>query len=106
MNNLNSVLIEGNLLEDPKLSYDSNGKALCSFDVACVRSEKEDGGTVQRTVTTVPITTREGRLAEVCVEYLKMGRGVRVVGRLAMAEGLFIFAEHVEFKPSSEKEIA
>jgi len=47
------------------------------------------------------------RLAEVCAEYLKKGRGVRVVGRLKQdkwtdADGkphsrVHIVAEHVEF---------
>ena len=54
------------------------------------------------------------RLAEVCGEYLKKGRGVRVVGRLKQdrwtdPEGkphsrIFILAEHVEFKPQLKKE--
>jgi single-strand DNA-binding protein len=49
------------------------------------------------------------RLAEVCGEYLKKGRGLRVVGRLKQdhwtdPEGkprsrVLIVAEHVEFKP-------
>jgi len=53
------------------------------------------------------------RLAEVCGEYLKKGRGVRVVGRLKQdrwtdADGkphsrIFIVAEHVEFKPQFKK---
>jgi single-strand DNA-binding protein len=54
------------------------------------------------------------RLAEVCGEYLKKGRGVRVVGRLKQdrwtdADGkphsrIFIVAEHVEFKPQIKKD--
>ena len=53
------------------------------------------------------------RLAEVCSEYLKKGRGVRVVGRLKQdrwtdADGkphsrIEIVAEHVEFKPQFKK---
>ena len=53
--------------------------------------------------------TTWARLAEVCGEYLKKGRGVRVVGRLKQdrwtsPEGqgrskVSIVAEHVEFKP-------
>jgi len=49
------------------------------------------------------------RLAKVCGEYLKKGRGVRVVGRLRQDEWtdpegkprsrIEIVAEHVEFKP-------
>ena len=40
-------------------------------------------------------------MAEVCAEYLKVGRGVRVVGRLDRDEdgSVYLLAEHVEFKP-------
>ena len=38
MNNLNSILIEGNLVKDPDLSYTSKGTAVCKFTVACNRS--------------------------------------------------------------------
>ena len=54
------------------------------------------------------------RLAEVCGEYLKKGRGVRVVGRLKQdrwtdPDGkphsrVSIVAEHVEFKPQFKKQ--
>ena len=50
-----------------------------------------------------------GGLAEGCLNYLKKGRGVRVVGRLRQErwedkeggnrERIFVVAEHVEFKP-------
>ena len=58
--------------------------------------------------------TTWSRLAEVCGEYLKKGRGVRVVGRLKQdrwtsPEGqarskISIVAEHVEFKPQMKKD--
>ena len=54
------------------------------------------------------------RLAKVCGEYLKKGRGVRVVGRLRQDEWtdpegkprsrIEIVAEHVEFKPQFKKQ--
>jgi single-strand DNA-binding protein len=54
------------------------------------------------------------RLAEVCGEYLKKGRGVRIVGRLKQdrwtdPDGkqhsrIEIVAEHVEFKPLLKKQ--
>lgn len=37
MNNLNSILIEGNLVRDPELSYTPKGVAVCKFSVACNR---------------------------------------------------------------------
>jgi single-strand DNA-binding protein len=107
MNNLNSVLIEGNLVRDPELKYTPKGAAVCSFALASNRYFKQDEET-QKEVSYFDITTWS-RLAEVCGEYLKKGRGVRVVGRLKQdrwtnPEGqgrskVSIVAEHVEFKP-------
>ena len=108
MNNLNSVLLEGNLVRDPELNYSSKGTPVCSFSVACNRYFKQDDE-VQEEVSYIDITTWS-RLAEVCNEYLAKGRGVRVVGRLKQdrwtndvgktRSKIHIIAEHVEFKPN------
>jgi single-strand DNA-binding protein len=111
MNNLNSVLIEGNVVGDPELSYSEKGTAQCHFRVACHRSYKEEEKLVEE-VGLLDIASH-GRLAETCAEYLKKGRGVRIVGRLKqetecidVGDGpdreisrVWIEAEHVEFKP-------
>ncbi len=112
MNNLNSILVEGNLVRDPELSYTPKGTAVCKFSVACNRAFKQDDQ-LQKEVSYFEVSTWT-RLAEVCGEYLKKGRGVRVVGRLkqdrwADADGkphsrVFIVAEHVEFKPQLKKQ--
>jgi single-strand DNA-binding protein len=107
MNNLNSILIEGNLTRDPELSYTTKGTAVCNFSVACNRFYKQDDE-MQKEVSFFDVSAW-ARQAEVCAEYLKKGRGVRVVGRLQQdrwtdQEGkaksrVLIVAEHVEFKP-------
>ena len=107
MNNLNSILLEGNLVADPDLRYTPKGAAVCSFCVACNRFYKQEEE-LQKEVSYFDVTTWN-RQAEVCNEYLTKGRGVRVVGRLKQdrwedAEGktrskVHIVAEHVEFKP-------
>jgi single-strand DNA-binding protein len=112
MNNLNSILIEGNLVRDPELSYTPKGTAVCKFSVACSRQWKQ-GDEIQKEVSYFDVSTWT-RLAEVCGEYLKKGRGVRVVGRLKQdrwtdPDGkphsrVEIVAEHVEFKPQPKKE--
>ena len=112
MNNLNSILVEGNLVKDPELSYTSKGTAVCRFTVACNRAYKQDDQ-LQKEVSFFDVSTWT-RLAEVCGEYLKKGRGVRVVGRLKQdrwtdTDGkphsrVLIVAEHVEFKPQLRKE--
>jgi single-strand DNA-binding protein len=112
MNNLNSILVEGNLVKDPELSYTSKGTAVCKFTVACNRAFKQDDQ-LQKEVSFFDVSTWT-RLAEVCEEYLKKGRGVRVVGRLKQdrwtdTDGkphsrVLIVAEHVEFKPQAKKQ--
>jgi len=114
MNNLNSILLEGNLVADPELRYTPNGAPVCAFCVACNRYFKQEEE-LQQEVSYFDITTWN-RLAEVCNEYLSKGRGVRVVGRLKQdrwedPEGktrskVHIVAEHVEFKPKFKTEDA
>ena len=107
MNNLNSVLLEGNLCRDPELRYTTKGTAVCTLVVASNRSYKVEGERHDE-VSFIEITTW-GKLATVCAEHLSKGRGVRVVGRLKQerwddAEDnprtkVLIVAEHVEFQP-------
>ena len=114
MNNLNSILVEGNLVRDPELSYTPKGTAVCKFSVASNRFYKQEEE-LQKEVSYFEVSTW-ARLAEVCGEYLKKGRGVRIVGRLAQdrwadPEGkarsrIYIVAEHVEFKPQFNKDKA
>lgn len=112
MNNLNSVLLEGNLVRDPELSYTAKGTAVCKFTLASNRSFKQGEETVKE-VSFFDVTVWS-RQAEVCNEYLKKGRGVRVVGALKQdrwtdTEGnvhskVFIVADHVEFQPKKKEE--
>lgn len=107
MNNLNSILLEGVLSRDPHLSYEPSepgGIPVCRFTLKVRRVSVKK--TEEISYFDVQV---ENRLAEVCQEYLKKDRGVRVVGRLKQDhwiddEGVdkfeaFIQAEHVEFKP-------
>ena len=112
MNNLNSILLEGNLVRDPELRYTPSdgtapGTALCTLVVSSVRMYKRDGERTED-VSFIEATTA-GKLATVCAEHLTKGRGVRLVGRLKQerwedTEGnarskVVIVAEHVEFRP-------
>lgn len=108
MNNLNSVLIEGNLTKDPELSYTTKGTPLCTFSIAVNRYYRSEDEQHQE-VSFFDIETWS-RLAETCNEYLSKGRGVRIVGRLKQnrwdsPEGarskVHVVAEHVEFKPNT-----
>jgi single-strand DNA-binding protein len=101
MNNLNSVLLEGKIEKEPVLLAAPEGKSLCTFTIASERYH----GQPEKIETEVSSFDVEayGHLAEVCGEYLKTGLGVRIVGRLKQEDGgVFIVAEHVEFKPTAK----
>ena len=107
MNNLNSILLEGNLVRDPEIAYTNNGTAYCRFSMATNRYYKQDNKYEQE-VSYFDVKSW-GKLAEVCKEYLKKGRGVRIIGRIKQdrwksEDGknnsrVVVMADHVEFKP-------
>jgi len=107
MNSLNSILMEGNLTKDPELKETAKGTKVCTFTVASNRYYKKDDEQ-QQEVSFFPVEVWAG-LADSCNQYLKKGRGVRVVGRIKQDrwkdqddknhEKFKIVAEHVEFKP-------
>lgn len=107
LNNLNSIIIEGNLVRDPQLKTIPNGTFVCSFSVATNRYYRQNEQT-EKEVSFFEVETW-AKLAQTCGEVLKKGRGVRVVGRLKQDRWedtsgktqtrIKIVAEHVEFKP-------
>ena len=107
MNNLNSILVEGNLTKDPVFTENSKGTSICSFSIATNRYYKQQEE-YQTEVSYLDVETW-AKLAEACRDHLTKGRGVRVVGRVKQdrwtdQEGknrskIKIVAEHVEFKP-------
>ena len=109
MTNLNSVLIEGNLTQDPQCQTIKSGATLCKFFLAVNRSYKV-ADEVREEVSFFPVEIW-GERAEPCVSYLKKGKKVRVIGRLkqerwetqdgSKRERGVIVAEHVEFGPDS-----
>ena len=112
MNNLNSILIEGNLVKDPLLRSTPKGTQVCTMRLASNRFFKLDSG-YEREVTFVDVDAW-ARLAETCGNKGRKGRGVRVVGRIKQdrwtgADGkphskISIVAEHVEFRPEFRKD--
>jgi len=109
MNNLNSVLLEGNLVRDPeKVLVGENGSIMARFSIAVNRYFKNAKAETVEEVMFIAIQVWGG-LAEGCLNYLQKGRGVRVVGRLRQErwadkeggnkERILVVAEHVEFKP-------
>ena len=115
MNNLNSILIEGNLVKDPLLKTTPKGTQVCTMKFASNRYYKLDdqSSDFEKETNFFDVETW-GKLAEACGAKGKKGRGLRVVGRLKQnrwndAEGkshsrITIVAEHVEFRPEFKRE--
>ena len=91
MNQLNSVIIEGNITET---DY-SDG--LCTFTVENIRKYTyEEETIIERNEVEVHYF---GKTADRLSPELRKERGVRVVGRLKQNEKIILIAEHVELKP-------
>lgn len=111
MNNLNSIVIEGNMVRDPDFRETAKGIALCAFSIATNRFFKLNGETTKE--TGYFDVEAWSKLAESCRDLGRKGRGVKVVGRLKQsrwndADGnvrskVSIVAEHVEFRHDFKK---
>jgi len=111
MNNLNSILIEGNLVRDAEYRTTPKGTPVCKFTIASNRFYKQEN-VMEKEVSFVDIESW-GKLAEIVNTKGRKGRGVRVVGRIKQerwqnSEGkamsrIIIVAEHAEFRPEFKK---
>jgi len=106
VNNLNSILIEGNIVREPQYRTTPKGTPVCTFSLASNRFFKQDSG-YEKEVSFFDVEAW-AKLADTCNSMGKKGRGVRVVGRLKQdrwvgSDGkshsrVAIVAEHVEFR--------
>ncbi|GHU63537.1 hypothetical protein FACS189445_6770 [Spirochaetia bacterium] len=110
MNNLNSVIEEGVLLEKPTFQSTPQAKPSCTFTIASNRFYRIKGK-IEKEVSHFDVEAF-GKVAENAHHFGQEGRGVRVVGRLqqktwtdSKGKGqskIIIVAEHVEFRPKLE----
>ena len=61
VNNLNSILLEGNLARDPELRYTPQGTPICTLNVASTRTYKLDGERVEEVSFIDATTSGEAR---------------------------------------------
>ena len=111
MNNLNSVLIEGNMVRDPLVKSTPRGTSVCNFTIASNRYFKQDTN-FEKEVGFFDVEAW-GKLGDACGNLGRKGRGVRVVGRLKQDRWtgndgkshnkVAIVAEHVEYRPEFKK---
>ena len=111
MNNLNSVLIEGNMVRDPMIRSTPKGTQVCNFSIASNRYFRQESNLEKETGFFE--VEAWGKLANTCSIQGRKGRGVRVVGRLKQdrwtgVDGkshnkVAIVAEHVEYRSDFKK---
>lgn len=111
MNALNSIIIEGNLTQEPKLSKTPQGMDVCDCPIAVNRFFKNSNGEMVNEVSYFDIQGF-GKQAEVLGK-AKKGQGIRVVGRLKQERwqdqnGRYqskvrICAEHTELRAFREQ---
>jgi single-strand DNA-binding protein len=84
MNNINRVVMTGNLTADPELRSTPSGTPVCSLRIACNTRRKEDGEWVDKP-NYFNVTVWGGQ-GESVARYLSKGRPVAVDGRLEWRE--------------------
>ncbi len=114
MNNLNTVLIEGQLTRDPDQGSAPAQTQMCRLSIASNRYHLDEKGEWKQNPSYFTVHVY-GSVAGACMAHLKKGRGVRVVGRLKQRswlvdgiwhEKIYILAEHIEFQPVKKSEPA
>ena len=108
MNQLNSLILEGNLVRDSVLSEPVPGFKKCHFTIGVNRFYKNKNNEDMQEASFFDVEAY-GNMAEYCESKAKKGRGVRVVGRLKQdtwkdsngktASKVYVVAEHIEYKP-------
>ncbi len=114
MNQLNSLIIEGNAVKKAEFSEPKAGFFVCRFPVAVNRWYKSRNNEGVSEVSFFDVEAY-GKLAEYCKKKIDKGQGMRVVGRIKQdrwkdkdgktASRVYVVAEHIEYKPKFNNSI-
>jgi single-strand DNA-binding protein len=109
--NINQVVITGNLTRDPELRHLPSGTSVCTLGVAVNETYKSDDEWKERANFFDVVVW--GKQGEACDEYLEKGRPVAIAGRLryesweaedgSKRSKVKIVADRVQFLNSGEK---
>jgi len=96
------AIVGGRLVSDPE--REEGEIPVAAFDVVTTRKWTKKDGTKSEAKTTIHVRT-ERRLAEICLQFLKKGRGVLVVGRFEERSGSYVLAaDTVQFLDGRKEE--
>lgn len=112
MNQINSIILEGNLVKNAEVTEPVSGFKVSKFTIGVNRWYKNRNGEGV-TETSFFDVEAYGNVAEYSANYALKGRGVRVVGRLKQdtwknadgktASRVYVVAEHIEYRPVVKK---
>ena len=81
MNNINCLVVEGNITREPTFRTSPNGFPICKIPIAVNHFyKKAASGEYENEVSYFDVETF-GKLAEICAKFSQKGRGLSVVGR-------------------------
>ena len=78
---VNKCIFVGNLTRQPELENLPDGTAVCKFGIACNEKYKDKQGNTKESVEYINVVAWRG-LAEVCGQYLTIGKQVYVSGKM------------------------
>ena len=114
MNQMNQIVIEGNVVRDSQVKETPRGTRVCLVSIATNRSYKDMKGEYQKEVAFFDVEAWGENFSSRIAKLAKKGRGLRVVGRLKQdrwktQEGknsskVSIVAEHIDFQPERTNE--
>lgn len=113
MNQLNSLILEGNIVRVPEIKETPNHSKLATFSMAVNRYYKKSDGTFEQEVSYFDVEAWGTNYVKLISEKAEKGSGVRIVGRLKQnrwqdqngkwQSRVSVVAEHVEFRAKVEK---
>lgn len=114
MNQMNQVVIEGNVVRDTQVKETARGTRVCTVSIATNRFYKDLKGDFQKEVAFFDVEAWGENFSSRIARMATKGRGLRVVGRLKQdrwktPEGkssskVSIIAEHIDFQPERNEE--
>ena len=114
MNQMNQIVIEGNVVRDTQVRETARGTRVCIVPIATNRYYRDMKGAFQKETAYFDVEAWGENFCRTATKMAKKGRGVRVVGRLKQdrwkgqdgksLSKIFIVAEHLEFQPEKKND--
>lgn len=113
MNQMNQVVIEGNVVRDSLVKETPRGTRVCLVSIATNRFYRDMRGEFQKEVAFFDVEAWGDNFSSRIAKMAKKGRKLRVVGRLKQdrwktqdgknASKIYVIAEHIDFQHEKDQ---